>query len=97
MVPIHLTNVGMLPILGEGSKVVKESSLSPYRSCRKRPHTAQQKHKSILQKLLHEMVAEDVLSNAGQGIQEYASTSTGRLIGRDHFPYRILATQTKVK
>jgi hypothetical protein len=39
------------------------------------------------------MVAEDVISNTGQDIQERASTSTGRLIGRDHFPYRILATQ----
>jgi hypothetical protein len=43
------------------------------------------------------MAAEDVLSNAGLDIQEHASTSTGRLIGRNHFPYRILATQTKVK
>jgi hypothetical protein len=99
MVPIHLTNVGMLPVLGGGCTVVKESSLSPYRSvCRKRPHTAQQKEqKSIPQKLLHEMVAEDILSNAGQDFQEHASTSTGRLIGRHHFPYGTLATQTEVK
>jgi hypothetical protein len=43
------------------------------------------------------MVAADVFHKTKQEIDEHAkSTSTGRLIGRDHFPYKILAAQTKV-
>lgn len=44
------------------------------------------------------MVAESVISDAEQEIQEQSqSISEGRLARRDHFPYRIQATQAKMK
>jgi hypothetical protein len=43
------------------------------------------------------MVNEGLLSDAEQDIQEWARSTAGRITGRDHFPYGISATQTKVK
>jgi hypothetical protein len=39
-----------------------------------------------------------LLDDAGQDIQEQArSTTASRVTGRDYFPYRIMAMQTKLK
>ena len=55
--------------------------------------------KKILLEIFHEKVAEGLLTSAGTEIQVQGQTSSpaGRLVGRDHFLYRIPATHAKVE
>jgi len=55
--------------------------------------------KNVLLGIFCEKVAEGLLASAGTEIQVQGQTSSpaGRLVGRDHFLYRIPATHAKVE
>jgi len=55
--------------------------------------------KEMLLENFYEKVAEGLLTSAGTEIQVQGQTSSpaGRLVGRDHFLYRIPATQAKME
>jgi hypothetical protein len=55
--------------------------------------------KKILLEIFYEKVAEGLLSSAGTEfqVQGQPSSLAGRLVGRDHFLYRIPATHAKLE
>jgi hypothetical protein len=57
------------------------------------------KKKKMLLEIFYEKVAEGLLASAGADIQVQGQTSSpaDRLVGRDHFLYRIPATHAKVE
>jgi maltodextrin utilization protein YvdJ len=60
-------------------------------------HNTSKKKMSL--EIFYEKVAEGLLANAGTEMQVQGQTSSpvGRLVGRDHFLYRIPATHAKVE
>jgi len=61
-------------------------------------HNKTSKNKMSLE-IFYEKVAEGLLASAGTEMQVQGQTSipAGRLVGRDHFLYRIPATHAKVE
>jgi hypothetical protein len=61
-------------------------------------HNKTSKQKISLE-IFYEKVAKGLLASAGTKIQEQGETSSpaGRLIGRDHFLYRVPATHAKME
>jgi hypothetical protein len=59
-------------------------------------HSKSNKKKMSLE-MFHEKVAEGLIASAGTDIQQQGQTSSpaGRLVGTDHFLYRIPATHAK--
>ena len=58
-----------------------------------------QARKKMSLEIFYEKVAEGLLSSAGTEIQVQGQTSSpaGRLVGRNHFLYRITVTHAKVE